>query len=64
MQKNSFPPKKVLKRVPKKGFQKSSGKRAENGAKKSAKKSLVTFKALRKVPKKVFFLQKVQKRAL
>ena len=53
-------PKKVLKRVPKKGFQKSGKK----GLKKVQIKVMSLFKALKKEPKKVFFLRKVQKRAL
>ena len=57
--------KKVLKRVPKKGFQKkSSRKSGKKGLKKVQIKVMSLFKALKKEPKKVFFLRKVQKRAL
>ena len=64
VQKNSFPPKKVLKRVPKKGSKKSSRKSEKKGLKKVQIKVMSLLKALKKEPKKVFFLRKVQKRAL
>ena len=57
-------PKKVLKRVPKKGSKKVQEKVQKEGLKIVQIKVMSLFKALKKEPKKVFFLRKVQKRPL
>ena len=58
-------PKKVLKRVPKKRVPKKVQEKVQKmGLKKVQKKVRLLFKVLRKIPKKVFSLQKVQKREL
>ena len=54
----------MLKRVPKKGSKKVQEKVQKMGLKKSAKKGQSLFKGLKRVPKKVYFLKKVQKGAL